>query len=114
MAKHVMVSSTVRDLPEYREEVEQACMRLGLFYPDMMEHLTALDADALEASLAMVDKADLYIGIFAFRYGYIPDGETISVTEAEYNRAVARNIPRLIFLMEDDQPLICTVRYANH
>src|SRR5215213_10670731 len=101
----VMISSTARDLPEHREKVMHACLRLGMFYPDMMEHLTATDANALEVSLSMVDKAEIYVGIFAFRYGYVPEGETISVTEAEYNRAVNRGIPRLIFLMSNEHPV---------
>ncbi|HKG21478.1 MAG TPA: DUF4062 domain-containing protein [Blastocatellia bacterium] len=100
-----MISSTARDLPEHREKVMHACLRLGMFYPDMMEHLTATDANALEVSLSMVDKAEIYVGIFAFRYGYVPEGETISVTEAEYNRAVNRGIPRLIFLMSNEHPV---------
>ncbi|MFL6209943.1 MAG: DUF4062 domain-containing protein [Pyrinomonadaceae bacterium] len=102
---NVMISSTARDLPEHREQVEHACMRLGMFYPEMMEHLTATDANALEVSLRLVNKADLYVGVFAFRYGYVPEDQTISVTEAEYNRAVEREIPRLIFLMSDEHPV---------
>jgi hypothetical protein len=81
-------------------------MRLQMFYPDMMEYLTATDADALEVSLRIVDRADLYLGIFAFRYGYIPPNQTISVTEAEYDRAVERGIPRLIFLVSDKHPVV--------
>jgi tetratricopeptide (TPR) repeat protein len=101
----VMISSTARDLPEHRPKVMDACMRLGMFYPDMMEHLTATDANALEVSLRIVDRADLYVGVFAFRYGYVPDGGTISVTESEYNRAVERKIPRLIFLMGEEHDI---------
>ena len=97
-----MISSTARDLPEHREKVMHACMRLGMLHPDMMEFLTAADANALEVSLKMVDEADIYVGVFAFRYGHIPDSQTISITEAEYNRAVEREIPRLIFLMSDE------------
>ncbi|MDT4954549.1 MAG: hypothetical protein QOJ02_2687 [Acidobacteriota bacterium] len=100
-----MISSTARDLPEHREKVMHACMRLGMLHPDMMEFLTASDANALEVSLKMVDEADIYLGVFAFRYGYVPDGQTISITEAEYNRAIERNIPRLIFLMSDEHPV---------
>src|SRR5215470_9495178 len=103
--RKVMISSTARDLPDHRQKVMDACMRLSMFYPDMMEHLTATDANAMEVSLAMVDKADIYVGVFAFRYGYVPEGQAISVTEAEYDRAVARNIPRLIFLMSDEHPI---------
>jgi hypothetical protein len=103
--KRVMISSTARDLPEHREKVMHACMRLGMFYPEMMENLTATDANALAVSLKMVDSADIYVGVFAFRYGYVPDGENISVTEAEYDRAIDRNIARLIFLMSDEHPV---------
>jgi tetratricopeptide (TPR) repeat protein len=101
----IIISSTARDLPLHREQVEHACMRLGMFYPDMMEHLTAADANALDVSLKMVDRADIYVGVIAFRYGYVPEDQTISVTEAEYNRAVERGIPRLIFLMSDEHPV---------
>ena len=39
---------------------------------DMMEHLPATDTDAIEESLRMVNEADIYLGIFAYRYGSIP------------------------------------------
>src|SRR5689334_12656452 len=102
--KVVIVRYTSRDLPDHREEVMEACLRQGMF-PKMMEHLPASDADAIAESLALVDEADIYVGIFAHRYGYVPAGHTISITEMEYNRAVERGIPRLIFLMHDDQPV---------
>jgi len=101
----VMISSTARDLPEHRQKVMDACMRMGMFHPDMMEHLTATDTSALDISLDIVDRADIYVGVFGFRYGYVPDGQPISITEAEYNRAVERGIPRLMFLMSDDHLL---------
>ncbi|HLM57321.1 MAG TPA: DUF4062 domain-containing protein [Pyrinomonadaceae bacterium] len=103
-----MISSTALDLPEHREKVMHACLRLGMIQPEMMEHLSAADATASEVSLAMVEKADIYLGIFGFRYGYIPPGSDISITEMEYNRAVERGIPRLIFLMHGDHPIKAT------
>ena len=102
--KTVMISSTARDLPEHRKEAMDACLRQGMF-PTMMEHLPASDEEAISASLEMVDRADIYVGIFAHRYGYVPAGHTISVTEMEYNRAVERKIPRLIFVMDKDHPI---------
>lgn len=100
----VIISSTMQNLPEHRKEVMDGCLRQGMF-PQMMEHLAANDADAITASLRMVDDADLYVGIFAHRYGYVPEGYDISITEMEYNRAVERRIPRLIFLMHDEHPI---------
>ena len=73
--KRAMISSTSVDLPEHRQQVIQACQRLD-FFPEAMEHLPARDADAIRASLEMVDTADLYLGIFAWRYGHIPEGHT--------------------------------------
>jgi tetratricopeptide (TPR) repeat protein len=71
-----------------------------MFSPEMMEHLAASASDA--DSLAVVEDADIYLGVFGFRYGLIPAGSDISIAEMEYNRAVERGIPRLIFLMHDD------------
>jgi hypothetical protein len=104
---NVMISSTRLDLSEYRKVVRDACESQGMF-PIWMETLPALDEDAIKASMDLVEQADLYIGIFAFRYGYVPKGpkgRSISLTEMEYNRAKQRNIPRFIFLMEEGHPI---------
>jgi tetratricopeptide (TPR) repeat protein len=103
--KVVMISSTARDLPEHREQVRLACERAGFEPREMMEHLTALDTDAVDISLRMVDQADVYIGIFAYRYGYVPDGHNLSITEMEYNRAVDKDKARLIFFIHEDHPV---------
>ncbi|MEE8450450.1 MAG: DUF4062 domain-containing protein [Thermoguttaceae bacterium] len=100
----VMISSTIRDLPDHRQGVLDACLRQGMF-PKMMEHLPANDDDAIANSLALVDEADIYVGIFAYRYGYIPKGRTKSVTQLEYEHAVKRGIPRKIFVMHKDHPV---------
>jgi hypothetical protein len=105
--KCVMISSTVRDLPEHRGEVRDACLRQGMF-PTMMENLPASDAEAISASIKMVDEADIYVGVLAYRYGYIPkdkNAKQISVTEMEYDRAIERKIPRLIFVMDKSHPI---------
>jgi tetratricopeptide (TPR) repeat protein len=106
-SKKVIISSTARDLPEHRKEVTDACLRQSML-PKMMEQLPASDAEAIAASLAMVDEAEIYVGVFAHRYGYVPkenNPQQISVTEMEYNRAVERKIPRLIFLIDKDHPI---------
>ena len=104
----VMISGTARDLPGHRKEVMEACLRQGMF-PVLMEHLPASAAEAVSISLQMVDGADIYVGIFAHRYGYIPDEnnpERIGITEMEYDRAVARKIPRMIFVMDETHPIL--------
>ncbi len=103
--KVVMISSTARDVPVHREQVRLACERAGFEPREMMEHLPALDTNAVEILLRMVDAADVYIGILALRYGSVPEGAELSITEMEYNRAVKQGKPRLIFLMHDDHPI---------
>jgi hypothetical protein len=96
-----MISSTSLDLPKHRQKARDACEEM-LCLPRMMEHLPASDPGALSASLALVDEADIYIGVFAYRYGHIPKGQTKSITHMEYERALKRGIPVLIFLMSPD------------
>src|ERR1700686_544202 len=104
VVKKVMGSSTALDLPEHRKEVLDAGVRQGMF-PGMMERLPAGDAARIAEPLRMVNEADIYLGIFAYRYGHIPKGYDISVTEMEYKRAVEQGIPRLIFLMHEKHPI---------
>lgn len=101
-----MISSTVRDLPRHREQVMHACLSTREpFMPRMMEHLPASAADALAVSVALVDACDVYVGVFGHRYGYVPAGTSLSVTEMEYRRALEREMPRLVFMMADDHPI---------
>ncbi len=95
----------MRDLPEHRDAVINTLMRLNMLHPEMVRYLTEPTADELTDALRVVDEAEIYLGVFAFLYGNIPEGQTISVAEAQYLRAVERNIPRLIFLMGDRHPV---------
>jgi tetratricopeptide (TPR) repeat protein len=99
-----MISSTAKDLPEHRKQLLEACLRADTV-PLLMETLPADPADAVAVSLRMVDEADVYLGVFAYRYGYVPPGHEVSITELEYLRAVERKIPCLIFFMHEDHPV---------
>src|SRR6476646_8511385 len=100
-----MISSTAKDLPEHRKQVIEACQRAGMF-PLPMEHLPADPADAAAVSVRMVDEADVYVGLFAYRYGYVLSVYDAAVTEMEYNRAVERKLPCLIFFMHEKHPVL--------
>src|SRR5215210_4187707 len=84
-----MISSTALDLPEHRALAHRACLEAGVF-PIGMEQLPARDETGIAASLEMVEQADIYIGVYANRYGWVPDGEDISITEMEFDHALAR------------------------
>lgn len=99
--KTVFISSTGLDLHEYREAARDVCMTLQLF-PIMMEHFEAMGLGATAGSRKKLDQADLYVGIFAHRYGYIEDGYATSVTEIEFDHAVKRNISQLCFVVDPE------------
>src|ERR1044072_1079614 len=82
-----MISSTALDLPEHRALAHKACLEAGIF-PIGMEQLPGQDSTGVDVSLEMVDQADIYIGIYAFRYGWVPDGQDISITEIAFDRAL--------------------------
>jgi tetratricopeptide (TPR) repeat protein len=84
-----MISSTALDLPEHRALAHKACLDAGVF-PIGTEQLPARDETGIAASLRMVEQADIYIGVYAFRYGWVPEGRDVSITEMEFDHALKR------------------------
>ncbi|MEZ4669808.1 MAG: tetratricopeptide repeat protein [Anaerolineae bacterium] len=102
--KTVFISSTSKDLEEYRKAAVEVCVRLG-FFPIAMEYFSAMPHGATEGSKSKVDKSDLYVGIFAHRYGYIEKGNRgKSVTEVEFDHAGKRGLDRLCFVVDSKHP----------
>lgn len=101
MAKNVFISSTSMDLQAYRIAVHDTILALEML-PNDMKYFGSRPGNALEVSLEQVRKADIFIGILARRYGYIPAGETKSITELEYDEAVKKGIPLLMYVLDPD------------
>ncbi|MCD4685755.1 MAG: tetratricopeptide repeat protein, partial [Anaerolineae bacterium] len=101
----VIISCTRKDLTPHIAEAKSAIEQCGM-HALVQENMPAQPADAITVSLAMVDEAEVYLGIVAHRYGYVPDDprnpDQRSITEMEYRRAVERGIPVLICFMHDD------------
>ena len=100
MAK-VYISSTYSDLIEERSAAVKAVLRLRQ-HAIAMEHYVASDQRPLEKCVADVQASDIYVGIIGWRYGFIPEGQTKSITHLELEAAGQANVPRLIFLRHDD------------
>ncbi len=100
----IYLSSTYSDLKDYRAAAYEALRKLR---HDViaMEDYVATDQRPLDVCLSDIAGCDIYIGLFAWRYGYIPvtDNPTHkSITELEYRKAVDLGIPRLLFLLDED------------
>ena len=84
----VYISATQKDLLEYRAAVHAVARRLEI--DDVaMEAYGADIRPPLERCLADVRRCDLYVGLFAWRYGFRPPGQESSITELEYREALA-------------------------
>lgn len=102
--RKIYVSSTFVDLKGFRERVSNVIRRMG----DLdvaMEYYVAEDSRPVDRCLADVAECDIYVGIFAWRYGFVPttdNPEQLSITELEYGHAEELKKPRLIFLLDED------------
>lgn len=104
MLYRVFVSSTFIDLEEYRRAVAEGIRQLGAIDVSM-EDFGARDERPKEECLRLVrEESDFFVGIYAHRYGFIPDGDEVSITEAEYNQASNVGLPRLIYLVNETIP----------
>lgn len=106
MAKSIYVSSTFVDLKEHRAAVCDTLDKMR-FTAIGMEDYVARDARTVDVCLRDVQECDIYLGIFAWRYGYVPpeqnpDGR--SITEFEYRHAKKLNKPRLLFVLDAAAP----------
>jgi hypothetical protein len=94
----VFVSSTWVDLQFEREFVEKALHRLIDTNFSGMEYFGSQEDTPLKVSLKAVDDSEIYIGIFAHRYGS-------GITEKEYRRARRNGLPCFIYFKDDDIPV---------
>lgn len=112
---NVFISSTFADLEPYRKQVINVVLRLGCF-PIAMEAFNSTNRNAMQLCYDKLQEADIFIGIYAHRYGFVPDiamsYRTIKgdiqygdgqrgLTHWEYVWAKEKNIPTLLFIISD-------------
>jgi formylglycine-generating enzyme required for sulfatase activity len=95
----VFVSSTYRDNVERRKVVQDAIAMAGMIWHGM-EIFTASPRPTVEECLRYAREADIFVGIIAHRYGWIPDGSEKSITEMEYDAARDAGKDRLMFVLD--------------
>jgi len=104
----IFISSTAVDLPDYREKVRDAILRLKNL-PVAMETFSAMPGQPAGECMKMAAEADAVICVVAHRYGYIPpkelggDGEK-SITWLEVDAAKLAGKPVLAFLVDPNAP----------
>lgn len=97
------LSSTYIDLVEHRRVATEAMERLGQMV-GRMEVFGARPEEPSHACLREIEDSDFFVGIYAHRYGYIPDGSEISITEIEFDHAKKHRKPIFCFLVAENYP----------
>jgi hypothetical protein len=70
-----------------------------------MERFGARDATPLaECERLIKEESDYFVGIYAYRYGFMPAGQRYSITQLEYMAATEAGLPRLIYIVAEDVP----------
>ncbi|HKU73010.1 MAG TPA: DUF4062 domain-containing protein [Pyrinomonadaceae bacterium] len=98
----VFISSTYKDLIDYRSAAIRAVEGTN-YQASKMEVFGARPDEPLDACLKEVEESDLFIGIYALRYGFIPEGADISITEREYAHARKLGRPIYCFLLDKEK-----------
>jgi O-acetyl-ADP-ribose deacetylase (regulator of RNase III) len=98
----VFLSSTYLDLVEHRKAIRLQISKRKMLYAGM-EDFGADPSNHPPASVIIeeVKKADVYIGVFGVRYGYIDQATGLSMTELEYREAKSTDKPMLLYVIKD-------------
>ncbi len=92
----VFISSTYIDLIEERKAVTETLLSADCI-PAGMEAFCAEDDEQFNVIKKVIDLCDYYILILGKRYGSINSETHLSYTEMEYDYALSRGVPILVF-----------------
>lgn len=102
----IYLSSTFTDLESHRRCVYDT-LRKARHDVVSMEDYGAGPRRPLAKCMQDVAEADVYVGLFAWRYGYVPkknNDSAKSITELEFQHARRLGKPCLIFLLKEEVP----------
>ena len=108
--KKVFLSSTSKDLAEYRDAAYKAIEGLDGYHCVRMEDFSAADNGAYNHCRIKISECQLFVGIIGHLYGSSPEGCAESFTELEYNAAIDADISRLMFLAPEEFPIPANFR----
>lgn len=98
----IFLSSTSVDLMHYREVLVKVLLRMH-HLPLVQNYMGSYITDPVTISLEYVRDCDLFIGLYAFRYGHTPEPNGFSITEQEFIKAKELGKPRLCYFMKEQQ-----------
>lgn len=96
------ICSTYEDLKEHRAQAIATLRKNPSVVVTAMEEWSADPAEPKAFSRDKVAECNCLILLVAYRRGYIPEGETKSITQLEYEYALQLGLPIFVYLLEED------------
>lgn len=96
----VFISSTFQDLTNERKQILEILLMADCI-PAGMEAFVATDEEQFNVIKKVIDLCDYYLLIIGGRYGSINEHTGKSYTEMEYDYAIEKGIPVLVFSIDD-------------
>ncbi|OQY00626.1 MAG: hypothetical protein B6I26_07335 [Desulfobacteraceae bacterium 4572_130] len=98
--KTIFISRTSLDLSDYVKSIKKTLEKAGYNVVTMVD-FGAQPHDAVKTSLEEIKNTDAVIGIYAKRYGYIPENNDLSITEQEFDYAL-KGKPVFAFIVDNE------------
>jgi len=99
----VFISSTYIDLVKHRRAAADALERLGLQL-SRMETFGARAEEPTRACISEIEESELFVGVYAHRYGFVPSNAERSITELEFDHAFKLMRPTFCFVVDASFP----------
>jgi hypothetical protein len=97
----VFLSSTYLDLKDYRQAAIEVVNRYQCA-PLAMEFFGAQPEEPAKVCDKEVAACDIFVGIYAHRFGFVPKGKKASITQQEYELAKRLNKPCFCFIISPE------------
>lgn len=100
----IFIISTYTNLIDERKLIIDALLKMD-FIPAGMEIFVASDTEQYNVITKVIDLCDYYLLIIGKRYGTINEDTQFSYTEMEYNYALSKGIPILVFALAENSSI---------
>lgn len=105
----IFISSTFKDLQQYRKNVIAALEQMGIEVL-AMEKFGGYPNEATSVCNSVIDECSIFVGIYGFYYGYCPSIGGSSITEQEYDYARNKGKPCLCYFAHDSLRFVSPVK----
>jgi len=103
----IFISSTYTDLRQHRRVLIDSLLALDSAFEILaMEYFGDDPSSSIKLSRSKVKDADIYLGVFGWRYGTVDRATKMSVTEIEYRTALASRLPSYNYLLSEEHAVV--------